>query len=54
MEVIDWIDDGETPLCPTCGMDTVLPGITDPGELWELHRRRFGSAPPLVPLDGRD
>ncbi len=28
-EVIDWIDDGETPLCPFCGLDTVMPGETD-------------------------
>ncbi len=41
-DVIDWIDDGETPLCPTCGMDTVLPGVTDPGELFTLRERRFG------------
>ena len=28
-EVIDWIDDGDTPLCPHCGIAAVLPGVTD-------------------------
>lgn len=41
-EVMDWIDDGETPLCPLCGMDTVLPGETDLMELLRRHRVRFG------------
>jgi hypothetical protein len=41
-EVIDWIDDGDTPLCPFCGMDSVLPGVTDLAELWVLRERRFG------------
>ena len=49
-EVFDWIDDGETPLCPTCGMETVMPGITDPAELYELRARRFGRNGP--PPDG--
>ena len=39
---MDWIDDGETPLCPLCGMDTVLPGETDLMELLRRHRVRFG------------
>jgi hypothetical protein len=41
-DVIDWIDDGDTPLCPFCGMDAVLPGVTDLAELWQLRERRFG------------
>ena len=28
-EVIDWIDDGESPLCPHCGMDAVMAGVTE-------------------------
>jgi hypothetical protein len=41
-EVVDWIDDGETPLCPYCGIDAVLPGETDLATLWALRNRRFG------------
>lgn len=50
-DVIDWIDDGETPLCPTCGMDSVMPGVTDVTELWHLHTRRFGPRPNPPPGD---
>jgi NAD-dependent SIR2 family protein deacetylase len=45
-EVIDWIDDGETPVCPFCGMPTVLLGETDLATLWYMRRRRFGNTPP--------
>lgn len=41
-EVIDWIDDGETPLCPRCGVDAVMIGVTDLMELLTMHRKRFG------------
>ena len=41
-EVIDWIDDGETPLCPLCGVDAVMLGVTDLMELLQMHRTRFG------------
>jgi NAD-dependent SIR2 family protein deacetylase len=41
-EVIDWIDDGETPLCPRCGVDAVMIGVTDLMELLTMHRIRFG------------
>ena len=49
-EVIDWIDDGDTPLCPHCGIAAsrhrgiaaVLPGVTDIVKLFRLHERRFG------------
>ena len=23
-EITDWVDDGETPMCPYCGIDSVL------------------------------
>jgi NAD-dependent SIR2 family protein deacetylase len=42
VEVIDWIDDGDTPLCPKCGTAAVLEGVTDYVELWRLRERRFG------------
>ena len=41
-EVIDWIDDGETPLCPHCGVDAVMLGVTDLGQLVTMHHTRFG------------
>jgi NAD-dependent SIR2 family protein deacetylase len=47
MEIIDWIDDGDTPVCPHCGMATVLVGETNLTRLWELRHRRFGSEPLL-------
>lgn len=40
-EVIDWADDGNTPLCPYCGSDAVVE-VTDLVELMRLHRQRFG------------
>jgi hypothetical protein len=42
VEVIDWIDDGDTPVCPHCGVAAVLPGVTDLMELLRLQERRFG------------
>jgi len=41
-EVIDWVDDGETPLCPRCGVDAVMLGVTDLMELLTMYRIRFG------------
>jgi len=41
-EVIDWIDDGDTPLCPHCGIAAVLPGVTDLVKLFNLRQQRFG------------
>jgi hypothetical protein len=40
--VVDWIDDGDTPLCPHCGIAAVLLGVTDFVELFRLRERRFG------------
>jgi hypothetical protein len=42
-DVIDWIDDGDTPLCPHCGMAALLPDVTDLETLWKLRERRFPS-----------
>lgn len=41
-EVFEWIDDGETPTCPHCGIAAVLPGVTDYVELLKLRHLRFG------------
>jgi len=32
-EVTRWADDGSTALCPRCGADAVLPGVSDRREL---------------------
>lgn len=45
-EVIDWIDDGDTPVCPYCGVAAVLEGVTDLGELLRLRSQRFGGMQP--------
>jgi hypothetical protein len=50
-EVIDWIDDGDTPICPYCGIAAVLPGVTDLVELFRLHERRFGTNAGVPLLD---
>ncbi len=41
VEVVDWVDDGETPLCPRCGVDAVMIGVTDLMELLAMRRIRF-------------
>jgi NAD-dependent SIR2 family protein deacetylase len=41
VDVVDWIDDGETPLCPRCGVDSVMLGVTDLMELLTMKRIRF-------------
>ena len=40
----DWIDDGQTALCPRCGVDAVLPDVTGTATLRALHDERFGSS----------
>lgn len=42
-EIIDWIDDGNTPVCPYCGSDALVEGDTDMRELVRLHEQRFGN-----------
>jgi NAD-dependent SIR2 family protein deacetylase len=51
VEVIDWVDDGDTPLCPYCGIAAVLPGVTDLVELLRLQERRFGPVEGLISPD---
>jgi hypothetical protein len=43
-DVRSWVDDGLTALCPRCGIDSVLPGVTDSATLAALHRHRFEAA----------
>ena len=37
----------DTALCPNCGMDAVLPGVTDPSLLSAAHLKWFVACPPL-------
>ena len=54
-EVIDWIDDGETPLCPHCGIDAVMAEVTDLGTLLAMRSRRFARREePVEPLSRGD
>ena len=41
-DVRQWVDQGMTALCPRCGVDAVLPGVTDATTLRDLHDCRFG------------
>lgn len=43
-EVVQWTDNGETALCPICGIDSVLSAPTDPIDerfLAVMHERWF-------------
>ena len=40
-EIRQWIDNGQTALCPRCGIDSVLPGVTDRETLAALRHHRF-------------
>jgi hypothetical protein len=39
-EVIDWVDEGATALCPRCHIDSVLSSRTDPIDTAFLRRMR--------------
>lgn len=41
-DIREYIDAGETVLCPLCGVDSVLPGIIDTQTLEELESKWFG------------
>lgn len=42
-EIVQWVDDHQTAVCPRCGIDAVVPGqrYTD-AELVELEKEWFG------------
>lgn len=40
-EITEWVDGGETPICPHCGVDSVLPGVVSKETLASLHKRAF-------------
>ena len=41
IEVDEWTDDEATALCPHCGVDAILPGITDIEFLTAAHVHWF-------------
>lgn len=40
-EITDWIDEGQTALCPRCMLDAVLPNCSDKDYLKEQHKKWF-------------
>jgi hypothetical protein len=45
-EIRDWVDDGQTALCPHCGIDAVIGDqsghtVTDPAFLKAMHQQWF-------------
>jgi hypothetical protein len=44
-EVSRWVDDELTALCPRCGVDAVLPGVTDRTTLRDVHDCAYGRSP---------
>jgi hypothetical protein len=50
-EVIRWIYDGDTPVCPHCGIAALPPALADFVELSHLHQRRFGAQAGMPPPD---
>ena len=50
-EITDWADDGQTAICPRCGVDAVLSAHTDPltaDFLAQMHARWFEQATHLT------
>jgi len=47
-EVQQWVDDGQTALCPRCGIDSVLANMTSADVLRELHNHRFETTVPAA------
>ncbi|WP_428424320.1 hypothetical protein [Methylibium sp.] len=43
-EVHDWVHDDATAVCPMCGADTVLPGVSDVRTLHAAHASQFDEA----------
>ena len=53
-EIADWTDDGQTAICPRCGVDAVLSSHTDPltaDFLARVHARWFKQAVHLALTD---
>jgi len=45
-DVVEWVDmDAMTAICPNCGVDSVLPGVTDTNTLAAAKERWFCETP---------
>lgn len=40
-KITQWTDNGETALCPNCGIDAVIPNETNIDFLWKAHTYWF-------------
>ena len=40
-EITLWTDQGQTALCPLCGIDSVLPGTLEPALIEEMYEYYF-------------
>lgn len=43
-EVKEWVDQDNTALCPHCGIDSVLPEVTDTAFLSAAHEHWFSAS----------
>ena len=43
-DVVDFVDDGTTGLCPRCDIDSLLPNVVDLKVLSMLHEKWFSQA----------
>ncbi len=41
-EIIEWIDNEYTAICPKCGIDSVIPGSIDKATLEIYNKESFG------------
>lgn len=41
-EIDEWTDGGNTAICPECGVDAIVVGISDEKVLWKMFKRWFG------------
>jgi len=40
--IVEFVDDGITPICPKCGVDAVVDGAATDGNLRAMHDVAFG------------
>lgn len=41
-KITEWTDKGQTALCPRCGIDSILPGVTSEDILSKMNAHYFG------------
>lgn len=49
LSAFKWTDEGQTAICPLCGIDAVLPGKFSQEELATMHKYWFAT-PPMPPI----